>query len=296
MGSVTQSFWISMDSVLSDPALEPSFATDWTQWAGAIIGACLVGLTGVLPLWVIPAKALGTAPSAPTEDNLKYLLAFAVGGLLGDVFLHLLPETYQHVIDSGEEGGLFRIGVATLTGVLAFLVLEKVLEMSNPETNLELREKENKKIVGYLNLLANCTDNLLHGLAVGISFLTNWRLGITTTAAILLHEIPHEFGDFAILLNSGFDRWSAAKAQISTALVGLLGALLALGLDQSSGLGSVLSDVLPFTAGGFLNIALVSVVPTLMEETRPFPLLLQFLSVTAGLLAMYLLTTLSFAH
>ena len=86
---------------------------------------------------------------------------------------------------------MFRIGVATLTGVLAFLVLEKVflknpnphlfpflenhlanffftkvLEMSNPETNPELREKENKKIVGYLNLLANCTDNLLHGLAV----------------------------------------------------------------------------------------------------------------------------------
>ena len=76
---------------------------------------------------------------------------------------------------------MFRIGVATLTGVLAFLVLEKVLrlsknplslsvfqvlEMSNPETNEEVREKENKKIVGYLNLLANCTDNLLHGLAV----------------------------------------------------------------------------------------------------------------------------------
>ena len=83
-----------------DPALEPSFATDWTQWAGAIIGACLVGLTGgpllqklffstgfpgVLPLWVIPAKALGTAPSAPTEDNLKYLLAFA--GVLPSICL-----------------------------------------------------------------------------------------------------------------------------------------------------------------------------------------------------------------
>ena len=80
---------------------------------------------------------------------------------------------------------MFRIGVATLTGVLAFLVLEKVLaidlcfdlvfdsflqilEMSNPETNPKLREKENKKIVGYLNLLANCTDNLLHGLAVDL--------------------------------------------------------------------------------------------------------------------------------
>jgi len=290
MGSFAQSFWISMDSVLSDPTLEPSYATDWTQWAGAIVGACLVGLTGVLPLWVIPAKALGTAPSAPTEDNLKYLLAFAVGGLLGDVFLHLLPETYQHVIDSGEEGGLFRIGVATLTGVLAFLVLEKVLEMSNPETNLELREKENKKIVGYLNLLANCTDNLLHGLAVGSSFLSSSRLGITTTAAILLHEIPHEFGDFAILLKSGFDRWEAARAQISTALVGLLGALVALAFESSHDLETLLMYILPFTAGGFLNIALVSVVPELMEEKRPWPAFCQFLCLLAGISAMSLLT------
>jgi len=239
---------------------------------------------------VIPAKALGTARSAPTEDNLKYLLAFAVGGLLGDVFLHLLPETYQHVIDSGEEGGLFRIGVATLTGVLAFLVLEKVLEMSNPETNEEVREKENKKIVGYLNLLANCTDNLLHGLAVGSSFLSSSRLGITTTAAILLHEIPHEFGDFAILLKSGFDRWEAARAQISTALVGLLGALVALAFESSDGLETLLMYILPFTAGGFLNIALVSVVPELMEEKRPWPAFLQFLCLLAGISAMSLLT------
>ena len=71
---------------------------NWTQWAGAIGGAILVGLTGVLPPWVVPAK-VGRESSGPgnTDDNLKYLLAFAVGGLLGDVFLHLLPETYQQV-------------------------------------------------------------------------------------------------------------------------------------------------------------------------------------------------------
>ena len=75
----------------------PSIPTNWTQWAGAIVGAILVGLTGVLPLWVVPAKVGGTAPGPGSDDNLKYLLGFAVGGLLGDVFLHLLPETYQHV-------------------------------------------------------------------------------------------------------------------------------------------------------------------------------------------------------
>jgi len=280
-----------MDSVMEQLPLDVE--SRWFQWMGAVIGAMLVGSTGVLPLLVVPNTV---GQEGEDKTKLNSMLGFAVGGLLGDVFLHLLPESYQKVVDSGETNGMIRVGGLVILGMLVFLFLEKLLEISNPETEENQKKLDNKKILGYLNLLANCTDNLLHGLAVGISFLTNWRLGATTTFAILVHEIPHEFGDFAILLNSGFDRWSAAKAQISTALVGLLGALLALGLDQSSGLGSVLSDVLPFTAGGFLNIALVSVVPTLMEETRPFPLLLQFLSVTAGLLAMYLLTTLSFAH
>ena len=110
------------------------------------------------------------------------------------------------MMDNQEENGHSRIGGAILCGILTFLLLEKVLELSNPETNPEVREAENKKIVGYLNLLANCTDNLLHGLAVGTSFLSSSKLGVTTTAAILLHEIPHEFGDFAILLKSGFGR------------------------------------------------------------------------------------------
>jgi len=280
-----------MESVVEQLPLDVE--SRWFQWMGAVIGAMLVGSTGVLPLLVVPNTV---GQEGEDKTKLNSMLGFAVGGLLGDVFLHLLPESYQKVVDSGETNGMIRVGGLVILGMLVFLFLEKLLEISNPETEENQKKLDNKKILGYLNLLANCTDNLLHGLAVGISFLTNWRLGATTTFAILVHEIPHEFGDFAILLNSGFDRWSAAKAQISTALVGLLGALLALGLDQSSGLGSVLSDVLPFTAGGFLNIALVSVVPTLMEETRPFPLLLQFLSVTAGLLAMYLLTTLSFAH
>jgi len=278
-----------MEYLLSDPEVVRSLPANWTQWGGAIIGAILVGLTGVLPLWVVPSK-VGTLAGSHSEDNLKYLLGFAVGGLLGDVFLHLLPETYQHMIDNGEEAELGRIGVAVLVGILTFLVLEKLLELSNPETNPELREKENKKIVGYLNLFANCTDNLLHGLAVGTSFLSSFRLGLTTTAAILLHEIPHEFGDFAILLKSGFDRWEAAKAQICTALIGLLGALLALAFESSNDLETLLMYILPFTAGGFLNIALVSVVPELMQEKQPGPALGQFACVVGGILAMSLLT------
>jgi zinc transporter 13 len=88
---------------------------------------------------------------------------------------------------------------------------------------------------GYLNLLMNFLDNFTHGLSVGGSFLISFRVGLLSTFTILVHEIPHEVGDFAILLRSGFSRWDAARAQLITAGGGIMGALAA--VFFSGGLG-----------------------------------------------------------
>lgn len=107
-----------------------------------------------------------------------------------------------------------------------------------------------------------------------------------------MHEIPHEIGDFAILLKSGFSRWDAAKAQLLTATAGTIGALIAI---QGSG-GSLLqmekqvSWVIPFTAGGFLNIALVTVLPELLREKNPRESFKQFSAILSGILIMAFLT------
>ena len=67
--------------------------------------------------------------------------------------------------------------------------------------------------------------------------------GVLTTLAILLHEIPHEVGDFAILLRAGFSRWDAARAQIVTASVGIIGALTAVLLSgATSALGKIQNE------------------------------------------------------
>ena len=89
---------------------------------------------------------------------------------------------------------------------------------------------------------------------------------------------------------SEFSRLEAAKAQMSTALVGVLGALLALKIESSENLENTLMYILPFTAGGFLNIALVSLVPDLMQEKQPLSALYQLLCVIAGIVAMSFLT------
>jgi len=91
--------------------------------------------------------------------------------------------------------------------------------------------------------MANSFDNFSHGLAVGGSFLVSFPHGVLTTLAILLHEIPHEVGDFAILLRSGFSRWDAARAQLATASAGMIGALTAVALSgATSAVGKIQNE------------------------------------------------------
>ena len=144
-------------------------------------------------------------------------------------------------------------------------------------------------MTGYLNVLANAIDNFSHGLAVAASFLVDVKIGVLTTFAIVLHEVPHEFGDFAILLKSGFSKWEAAKAQLSTASIGLLGATVALTAEViDSETDWILKVILPFTAGGFLHISLVSILPDLLREDNPVESLKQVLAVTSGIAVMAL--------
>ena len=150
------------------------------------------------------------------EQTLNRYLSFAVGGLLGDICLHLLPEIYSAKIDSStiyDERRQLRLGLSILTGILSFLAIEKLSDITqysadkgNNNHNISQQEDRAKPVVGYLNLLANGIDNFVHGLAVAASFLTSFKMGILTVIAILVHEIPHEIGDFAILLKNGFSR------------------------------------------------------------------------------------------
>lgn len=240
-----------------------------TTWISALISALVVGACGVFPLVINRWVKLGSGSG--DSKWMKAILSFAVGGLLGDVFLHLLPEVWgkPQKIDS------LCTGLWTLCGLTAFMIIEKVAKCSEqPYMNTpvdcmsEGTEKPRKQwlgkdISGYLNLAANCTDNFTHGLAIAASYAASSVVGLLTTLAILCHEVPHEIGDFAILLNSGFDCHSAAKAQVFTAFGGVVGVVVGLTAEHVS---SATHWLLPFTAGGFLYIALVTILPDLLES------------------------------
>ncbi|KAM5224774.1 zinc transporter ZIP13 isoform 4-T4 [Hipposideros larvatus] len=261
-------------------------------WICSLLGSLVVGLSGVFPLLVVPLEMGTTLHSEAGARRLKQLLSFALGGLLGNVFLHLLPEAWAYTCSAsrvlpsaGGEGQILQqqqqLGLWVIAGFLTFLALEKMF--------LDSKEQERtSQVSGYLNLLANTIDNFTHGLAVAASFLVSKKIGLLTTMAILLHEIPHEVGDFAILLRAGFDRWSAAKLQLSTALGGLLGACFAICTQSPKGVEETMACILPFTSGGFLYIALVNVLPDLLEEDDPWRSLQQVLLLCMGIVVMVL--------
>ncbi|XP_006865194.1 PREDICTED: zinc transporter ZIP13 [Chrysochloris asiatica] len=296
-------------------------------WICSLLGSLMVGLSGVFPLLVIPLEMGTVLRSEAGTRRLKQLLSFALGGLLGNVFLHLLPEAWAYTCSTspGGEGQCLQqqqqLGLWVIAGFLTFLMLEKMFLdckekegssqapnkdptavtatalnggrcVAPPAAESSLHTVQSIKVSGYLNLLANTIDNFTHGLAVAASFLVSKKIGLVTTLAILLHEIPHEVGDFAILLRAGFDRWSAAKLQLSTALGGLLGACFAIWTQSPKGVEETVAWILPFTSGGFLYIALVNVLPDLLEEEDPWHSLQQVLLLCSGIVVMVLFSLL----
>uniref|UniRef100_A0A1I7WW29 Zinc transporter ZIP13 n=1 Tax=Heterorhabditis bacteriophora TaxID=37862 RepID=A0A1I7WW29_HETBA len=219
-------------------------------WLWSLFGCSLVVSCGIIPAFLLPENSSEYLHTLEGKRNLDLLLSFAVGSLLGDVFLNLLPETWSSCNVPTE-----KIGVWTIAGLLICIIVEKLCATT---------KDGQYRVCAIMNLVANVMDNFTHGLAVGASFLVSPKFGLMTTFAILVHEIPHEVSDFAILLRADFNRNQAVKAQLVTAFGGVLGACVALWIHTES--FAAASWVLPFTAGGFINIALAQILPELNGE------------------------------
>ena len=171
--------------------------------------------------------------------------------------------------------------------VRASAVRKEALGVTSSESTAPRASKEEPstsiRLSAYLNLIADFTHNITDGLAMSSSFYASPTLGATTAMAVFFHEIPHEVGDFALLIQSGFSKKKAMGAQFVTAVGAFLGTCIGIAVQelgkpgsgqskaelQSRGLaGTGLSwgdMLLPFTAGTFLYVGTVAVIPELLE-------------------------------
>ncbi|XP_022169443.1 protein catecholamines up-like [Myzus persicae] len=211
--------------------------------------------------------------------------------------------------DHGNEIG---VGLWILAGILVFLFVEKMVrvikgghshshssvrpkeklsddedEDENNDKNVKLAmPKQSLSVAGWLNVVADFTHNFTDGLAIGAAYLAGQNIGIVTTITVLLHEVPHEIGDYAILIQEGSSKANAMKCQLLTAIGAICGTLVSLTFGKDSEVAN--SWVLPFTAGGFIYIATVNVIPSLLEDSSFKQSIKEILALLVGVYLMVL--------
>ncbi|MDD3662466.1 MAG: ZIP family metal transporter [Candidatus Pacebacteria bacterium] len=219
------------------------------------------------------------------EDKLKkytsIFISLAVGALLGGAFIHIIPESFESFDNSSS------VGILIIIGILIFFILEKVLHWHH---HGEDKEKKHIHPVGKLILLSDGVHNFVDGLIIGASFLLSVPLGIATTVAVILHEIPQEIGDFAVLLHSGYSRKKALLYNFISALMAVVGVLFV--FIFGSIIDSFVGLILPIAAGGFIYISIADLIPELHKDKNLKHTILQILIGAVGVFSMMLLTLL----
>ena len=243
----------------------------WTLTLVSVLVISLVSFIGLVTVFVNQKRL---------QSTIFVLVSLAVGAMLGDAFIHLLPEAFE------QTQGSHATSLYCLLGILIFFVLEKFLLWRHDHATEEHTHPIHP--VGYMNLLADGLHNFIDGVLIGASFMVSIPIGFATTVAVLLHEIPQEIGDYGVLLHAGFSRSRALWLNFLTATLAIAGALLALFLGvRVEGFTKI---VLPLAAGGFIYIAGSDLVPELHKERQPDKAAIQFIGIAVGIGFMFLLT------
>ena len=217
------------------------------------------------------------------------LVSFAVGALLGDALIHLLPQAF------GELGLTLRISLFVLLGMLIFFVLEKFLRWRHCHDadcawhmgDAVKGEKGRVHPVVIMNLIGDGVHNCIDGMVIAASYLVSVPLGVATTVAVVGHEIPQEIGDFGVLVHGGLSVRRALAFNFLSALAAVVGAVLSLVIGPH--VKEYAQYLVPLTAGGFLYIAGSDLIPELHHDVGLRKSLVQLAAVLAGVGVMVLL-------
>ncbi|MFH0922544.1 MAG: ZIP family metal transporter [Candidatus Micrarchaeota archaeon] len=223
----------------------------------AVLAVSAVSLIGVVTVFY-----------QKSADRILFLLvSFSAGGLLGAAFFDLLPEAIE------QNANAFAL---VFIGFVAFFVLEKFLYWHHHHVRKHAVEKQ----FVYLNLIGDGIHNFFDGVLIAAAFMQNAALGVSTTIAVIFHEIPQEIGDFGLLIYGGLSKKRALLYNFLTALTAVVGCLAA--FFFSAYIQGLPALVLPFAAGGFIYVAATDLIPELHKETDVKKSFLQLVAFLAG--------------
>jgi zinc and cadmium transporter len=211
------------------------------------------------------------------DKVLLVLVALSAGGLIGGAFLHLLPEAILEV--GAVSSAILNLFSYLLIGFCIFFVLEQFIKWCHEHYNIH-----QKKPVSYLVLISDLVHNFIDGLVIAGSFMVSPPMGIVTTFAIALHEIPQEIGDFGVLLYGGFEKKRALIWNYVSAVTVIFGGIAGYYLSALIEGAAVL--LLPFAAGNFIYIAASDLIPEIKHGEDIRRNLVHFFTFILGILLM----------
>lgn len=243
-------------------------------WMYALAAVALVSLVSFVGLFTLSLR------EGVLRRTVFVLVGLAVGTLLGDAFIHLIPEALASGLSETA------VGTALMGGVIVFFILEKLLSWhhshgAHEETHQTIAAHDHgPKTLGPLVLIADFVHNMLDGIIIGAGFLLGVEVGIATTVAVVIHEIPQEIADFGLLVHSGWSRGKALLWNFLSAVSAFIGLALVFLLGQT--VESFVPLAAAVTAGAFIYIAGSDLVPELQKTAGLRKTLLQLVSIACG--------------
>lgn len=247
-----------------------------TVWTYALISVSMVSLISLAGVFAIPLNRRTLA------KVISILVSLATGAMLANALVHLIPESFEAV----EKGHISALNVSLLVtaGFVACFLLDRVLKLRchhagvrhESEDRCCLQEEDDSKSngqhkhtghihpTGHLSIVAHALDNFTDGVLIGLTYIASIPSGVATTVAVILHEIPMEFGGFGVLVNAGFSRTAAIAINVASGLVAVVGTVVVLLF------GSVVTWLptlfTPVGAGIVLYITASGLIPQLQQE------------------------------
>jgi zinc and cadmium transporter len=225
--------------------------------------------------WIVTASLLGGILSVVAAalfalnaraQYLGGLVSYAIGALLGAVFLDVLPEAFELTHNTSAVSG------TVLLGILVFFTLEKVLiwrhchhehcEAHEPHDHAEHGSSRS----GTMVIIGDTFHNFIDGIIIAAAFLADMNLGVVTALAIIAHEIPQEVGDFAVLLHSGYSKLRAFQLNLISSFATLVGGVM--GYFALQDMQQLVPYLLAVAASSMIYVAVADLIPGLHKRTQ----------------------------
>jgi len=213
----------------------------------AVSATFLVSLLSFMGLFTIGFK------KESLDKVLLLFVGFSAGALMGDAFLHLIPDGLKKISSD-------KFFIYLLVGIIIFFIMERVIQWHHchkPSGTCEVQ------VLTYTNLAGDTLHNFIDGLIIAASFVVDWKLGIATTLAVILHEIPQEIGHFCTLLYGGFSKKKALLFNFFSAIFAIFGSIVGVLISRGD---NTIGFLLALTAGGFIYISSSDLIPELHKE------------------------------